>query len=176
LTHPKCNFYSLHGNLSPSARTRTLAAFSSAPQSSISPSILLATDVAARGLDLPNVDVVIQFDPPTDTKTFSHRCGRTARAGKRGVAYVLLCGRELEFCGWCSILTLLLNNNDVKCSDFLNVRKIPLKRRAYLTGSDDLSAADNGSEEDPNVNVYLNEVRSILKTDRALHDQVGTFI
>ncbi|KAF8205000.1 DEAD-domain-containing protein [Pholiota molesta] len=153
LTHPKCNFYSLHGNLSPSARTRTLAAFSSAPQSSISPSILLATDVAARGLDLPNVDVVIQFDPPTDTKTFSHRCGRTARAGKRGVAYVLLCGRELEFC------------------DFLNVRKIPLKRRAYLTGSDDLSAADNGSEEDPNVNVYLNEVRSILKTDRALHDQ-----
>lgn len=63
------------------------------------PSVLLATDVAARGLDLPLVDVIVQFDPPTDTKTFSHRCGRTARAGKTGTAYVLLCGRELEFCG-----------------------------------------------------------------------------
>lgn len=55
--------------------------------------------MAARGLDLPNVDVVIQFDPPTDTKTFSHRCGRTARAGKSGTAWVLLSGREVEFVG-----------------------------------------------------------------------------
>ncbi|KAF9485333.1 DEAD-domain-containing protein [Pholiota conissans] len=152
LTRSKCKFYSLHGNLSPFARTRTLAAFSSAPQFSSAPSILLATDVAARGLDLPNVDVVIQFDPPTDTKTFSHRCGRTARAGKRGVAYVLLCGREVEFC------------------DFLNVRKIPLKEGSYFTGSS-ASTSGDGDSEDINVDVYLDEVRSILKTDRALHDQ-----
>ena len=99
LSNPQATFYSLHGNLSPTARTRTLGAFASAVPSPSSPSILLATDVAARGLDLPNVDVVIQFDPPTDTKTFSHRCGRTARAGKSGTAWVLLSGREVEFVG-----------------------------------------------------------------------------
>jgi len=63
------------------------------------PSVLLTTDVAARGLDIPNVDVVIQFDPPSDPKAFSHRCGRTARAGRSGRAYVLLVGREIEFEG-----------------------------------------------------------------------------
>ena len=92
-------FYSLHGNLPPSARTRTLDAFASSIASSSNPSILLATDVAARGLDLPQVDTVVQFDSPTDTKTFSHRCGRTARAGRAGTAWVLLSGREIEFCG-----------------------------------------------------------------------------
>jgi ATP-dependent RNA helicase DDX55/SPB4 len=96
---PSVNLHSLHGNLPPASRTRTLAAFSSALSTPASPSILLATDVAARGLDLPNVDVVIQFDPPSDPKAFSHRCGRTARAGRSGRAWVLLVGRETEYVG-----------------------------------------------------------------------------
>ncbi|KAF8974539.1 DEAD-domain-containing protein [Flammula alnicola] len=155
LTRPQATFYSLHGNLTPSARTRTLAAFSSSPSSSSSTSILLATDVAARGLDLPAVDVVIQFDPPTDTKTFSHRCGRTARAGRSGTAYVLLCGREVELC------------------DFLGIRKIPLKERPYFTGPGEVASSyeNNDRQDDPNVDIFLEEVRTLLKTDRALHDQ-----
>jgi ATP-dependent RNA helicase DDX21 len=46
---------------------------------------LVATDVAARGLDVPNVDLVIQIEPPKDVETYIHRSGRTARAGAKGV-------------------------------------------------------------------------------------------
>ena len=65
----------------------------------MAPSLLLATDVAARGLDISDVDAVVQFDPPTDAKAFSHRCGRTARAGRRGRAWVLLTDQEHQYIG-----------------------------------------------------------------------------
>ena len=91
--------FSLHGRLTPPARTRTLTSFTNSSSTSAAPSLLLATDVAARGLDIPDVDVVVQFDPPTDAKAFSHRCGRTARAGRRGRAWVLLTGQEHQYIG-----------------------------------------------------------------------------
>ncbi|KNG84656.1 ATP-dependent rRNA helicase RRP3 [Aspergillus nomiae NRRL 13137] len=71
----------LHGQLSQSARLGALGKFRSRSRD-----ILVATDVAARGLDIPSVDVVLNFDLPGDSKTFIHRIGRTARAGKSGVA------------------------------------------------------------------------------------------
>ena len=62
------------------------------------PSILLTTDVAARGLDIPQVDLVIQVDPPTDPKGFLHRCGRAGRAGRKGLSVVFLQpGREEDY-------------------------------------------------------------------------------
>lgn len=71
----------LHGGLSQSSRLGALNKFRAGSRS-----ILVATDVAARGLDIPNVDCVINFDLPQDSKTYVHRVGRTARAGKSGVA------------------------------------------------------------------------------------------
>lgn len=47
--------------------------------------VLVATDVAARGLDVPNIDLVIQIEPPKEVETYIHRSGRTARAGAKGV-------------------------------------------------------------------------------------------
>ena len=58
--------------------------------------MLVATDVAARGLDIPNVDLVIQIEPPKDTESYIHRSGRTARAGKSGTCITFYQKRTLE--------------------------------------------------------------------------------
>jgi superfamily II DNA/RNA helicase len=69
----------LHGNLSQNARDRNLAAFSSGAAK-----VLVATDVAARGVHVDDVELVIHVDPPTEHKAYLHRSGRTARAGSEG--------------------------------------------------------------------------------------------
>ena len=71
----------LHGQLTQSSRLGALGKFRSGSRN-----ILVATDVAARGLDIPSVDIVLNFDLPPDSKTYVHRVGRTARAGKSGNA------------------------------------------------------------------------------------------
>jgi len=88
---PGFNVVSLHGKLEPQVREKNFERFVNAT----SPTVLLTTDIAARGLDIPQVDLVVQHDPPTDTKVFIHRCGRAGRAGRRGLAVVMLHpGRE----------------------------------------------------------------------------------
>ncbi|KAI4131755.1 MAG: hypothetical protein LQ338_001077 [Usnochroma carphineum] len=82
----------LHGQLSQSARLGALGKF----RAGESIKILIATDVAARGLDIPLVDVVINFDLPPDNKTYIHRVGRTARAGKSGKALSLVTQYDVE--------------------------------------------------------------------------------
>ncbi|KAI9370194.1 ATP-dependent rRNA helicase rrp3 [Aspergillus egyptiacus] len=81
----------LHGQLSQSARLGALNKFRSRSRD-----ILVATDVAARGLDIPSVDVVLNFDLPMDSKTYIHRVGRTARAGKSGVAISFVTQYDVE--------------------------------------------------------------------------------
>ncbi len=82
----------IHGDLRQRQREKTLRDFSSGKIQA-----MVATDVAARGIHVDDVDVVIHFDPPEDHKTYLHRSGRTARAGGSGVAVTLvLWNQELE--------------------------------------------------------------------------------
>jgi ATP-dependent RNA helicase RhlE len=75
----------LHGDKAQSHRTRTLNQFRDG-----SAEILVATDIAARGIDVDGIRMVVNFDVPTDAEVYVHRVGRTARAGARGLALTLI--------------------------------------------------------------------------------------
>jgi ATP-dependent RNA helicase DDX21 len=74
----------IHGDVAQKQRDSTLAAFRAGAFN-----VLVATDVAARGIDIKDVDLVIQLNPPRDTDTYVHRSGRTGRAGAKGISVVL---------------------------------------------------------------------------------------
>ena len=77
LRHLGFKAISINGKLTQSNRIAALNKFKSGERN-----ILVATDVASRGIDIPNVDLVINYDIPQQTKDYIHRVGRTARAGK----------------------------------------------------------------------------------------------
>lgn len=79
----------LHGDLPQAARNIVMSRFRSG-----SINLLIATDVAARGLDVEDIDAVVNYDIPYDPEVYVHRIGRTGRAGKSGKAYSLIAGAE----------------------------------------------------------------------------------
>ena len=85
--------FQLHGTLEQPVRTATITDFSAMK----SRAVLLATDVASRGLDLPDVDMIVQFDPPFNQDDYIHRIGRTARAGRKGEGILFLLPSEKEY-------------------------------------------------------------------------------
>ncbi|KAF9178644.1 ATP-dependent RNA helicase dbp7 [Haplosporangium sp. Z 767] len=89
---PDVPLFRLHGNLAQALRTDTYFEFCKAPSG-----VLFATDVAARGLDLPDVSHIIQYDPPSDLKDYVHRVGRTARLGRDGEAVLFLLPSEVRY-------------------------------------------------------------------------------
>ncbi|MDE5910786.1 MAG: DEAD/DEAH box helicase, partial [Clostridia bacterium] len=82
----------LHGDLRQTERTQILKRFKAKELK-----ILVATDVASRGLDIDGVQAIINFDPPTDEDFYVHRIGRTARASKEGVAYTLIDSAQVGY-------------------------------------------------------------------------------
>ena len=81
----------LHGDLSQNQRDRVMKKFRSGQVD-----ILVATDVAARGLDIDNITHVVNFDVPSDSESYVHRIGRTGRAGNSGVALTFITPREFR--------------------------------------------------------------------------------
>ena len=96
--------FKLHGKLKHSKRKSAYAAFVAAKRG-----VLFCTDVAARGIDIPDVDWIVQFHPPQDPSFFVHRVGRTARAGRAGKSLVLLLPKEEAYV------------------PFLTARKVPIR-------------------------------------------------
>ncbi|EXJ87701.1 hypothetical protein A1O1_04626 [Capronia coronata CBS 617.96] len=130
----------LHGKHPANVRQKNFIRFTN----SASPALLLTTDVAARGLDIPSVDLVVQIDPPSDPKAFLHRCGRAGRAGRKGLSVAfLLPGREEDYVS------------------FLEVRKTPIE----LLTQPDISV----TEED--CRATEEAFRKVVLGDRLLHEK-----
>lgn len=158
------SFHSLHGQMDTKRRSATYTSFTEL--SPAIPAVLLCTDVASRGLDISDLDYVIQYDPPQDPKAFSHRAGRAGRAGRKGRATVILVrGREEVYV------------------EFLKLRKIPLQRRPYILADHTLfdnSVVEEEMDDDKATSVqvkddsiadFIKDVRTIVKTDRDISDR-----
>ncbi|KAG4930242.1 hypothetical protein AAZX31_17G119200 [Glycine max] len=128
------NCSSIHGKQKQQSRTTTFFDFCKAEKG-----ILLCTDVAARGLDIPAVDWIVQYDPPDEPKEYIHRVGRTARGeGGKGNALLFLIPEELQFLR------------------YLKAAKVPVKEYAY----DEKKVANVQSHLENLVvnNFYLNKM------------------
>ncbi|KAM7491885.1 hypothetical protein LguiA_034806 [Lonicera macranthoides] len=122
---------SLHGKMKQSAREKALASFTS-----LSSGILLCTDVAARGLDIPGVDCIVQYDPPQDPNVFVHRVGRTARLGREGSGIVFLLPKEEAYV------------------EFLRIRRVPLEER---------NCSDDAPDVVPQIRAAAKKDRDVME-------------
>jgi ATP-dependent RNA helicase DDX18/HAS1 len=108
----------IHGRQKQQKRTATFFEFSKATSGA-----LLCTDVAARGLDIPAVDWIVQYDPPDDPKEYIHRVGRTARAASGGKALLFLLPEELGFLRYLKAAKVPLNEYEFPQSKIANVQQ-----------------------------------------------------
>ncbi|KAJ4969345.1 hypothetical protein NE237_016046 [Protea cynaroides] len=123
----------LHGDISQPQRERTLNGFRQGKFT-----VLVATDVAARGLDIPNVDLVIHYELPNDPETFVHRSGRTGRAGKEGNAILMFTSSQRR--------TVKSLERDVGCSfEFIGP---PAIEEVLNSSSEQVVATLNGVHPD----------------------------
>ena len=130
----------LHGKHPANVRKKNFSRFTGATSSTI----LLTTDVAARGLDIPQVDLVVQLDPPSDPKVFLHRCGRAGRAGRKGLSIILLQpGLEEDYI------------------PFLEIRKTPIS----FLGHPEIKITDQDAKD------ITATIRKVVLEDRGLYDK-----
>ncbi|APT92552.1 RNA helicase [Corynebacterium phocae] len=125
------NAYPLHGDKGQGARTRAIEGFSNGDIP-----VLVATDIAARGIDINNVSLVVHVDPPAEHKAYLHRAGRTARGGAKGSVITLVMAQQRDE------VTKLIAKAGVKAKT-ITVKGDPLANREFvsITGARAVSGA-----------------------------------
>lgn len=122
--------FSLHGKLTAKRRTNTYKAYVESKCG-----VLLCTDVAARGIDIPDVDWIVQYDPPSNPDFFVHRVGRTARAGREGKSLSFLLPHELDYI------------------ELMRAKHVPLHKRSlkFVSSIMETTSSDTCSENERTV-------------------------
>jgi len=123
LSHSGIRATAMHGDMTQGARERALAGFAAGRFNS-----MVATDVAARGIDLDDISQVINFDPPEDHKAYIHRVGRTARAGRAGEGITLVLPEQQGDVGRIAAILKL------KAQYEMSGMKVAPPRLAYTSG------------------------------------------
>ena len=168
----RMELFALHGKMKQAQREQTLEHFAENKEddeNGIESSILLTTDVAARGLDIPGVDWIVQYDMPQDPSAFTHRVGRTARMGAKGSALALLTKEESSYVA------------------FLKIRGVYLRRDGNCRLADG-DNGDNDDEDEDDLDIVIEEdangarkvyeiLRALSKRDReAMEKGVRAFV
>lgn len=133
--------YPMHGDHKSEIRSKNLQRFTDTTE----PAILLTTDVLARGIDIPDVDMVAQLDLPSQPKDFIHRCGRSGRAGKRGLA-----------------ITFFSKGNEEDYIRYLEVQGTKLEPYPNAPSISDYEASQ-----------MISELRDIVMQKREMHDRAA---
>lgn len=138
----------LHGDLNQAERNRVMQDFRSGRIE-----LLIATDVAARGIDVGNVTHVINYDIPQDTESYVHRIGRTGRAGKAGAAMTLVTPREIK----------LLNTIQRETKSDIEARSLPtLEEVAEKQQAVWIEQLLNTIHEGDNMGVFADTVKEVV--------------
>jgi superfamily II DNA/RNA helicase len=128
------NLYKLTGNMKQGKRTINYEKFNKETNG-----VMIATDVIARGIDFPNVDLIVQVDVPQDPSFYIHRIGRTARKGLEGHA------------------VLLLNKNETDYIDYMDEKQITIK---------EFDEADVVEFKQKKFNTFNRKARKLMLTDK----------
>ncbi len=136
----------LHGDLKQQKRDMVMAQFKKGHID-----ILIATDVAARGLDIDDVDVVFNYDLPLDEEQYVHRIGRTGRAGRSGTSYSFVFGREMN----------RLKDIERYAKTSVEEKKIPRYKDIQDIIINDYIEAVNAREITPDMDIYFNMIKYI---------------
>ncbi|QPG94872.1 ATP-dependent RNA helicase dbp7 [Epichloe festucae Fl1] len=156
---PEVVLHRMHGSLSQPIRTATLRSFSACK----SPSLLITTDVSSRGLDIPSVDLVIEYDPAFSFADHIHRVGRTARAGRAGDATLfLLPGTEEGY------IELLKSSAPPSSQSYENVLKTGLMSKLEFPVETTAAPTDGQSYHDKAETLQLHFEQRLLADAKRL--------
>ncbi|CAH7681038.1 P-loop containing nucleoside triphosphate hydrolase protein [Phakopsora pachyrhizi] len=153
---PHYKTYPLHSEMKQRARLKSLERFRSASQS-----ILLSTDVAARGLDIPFVNHVVHYQIPRTVDCYIHRSGRTARAGREGVALVLIAPDEIKT--WRSLVKSLGRVDDLPSPPIMH--SISQKLKDLLELARKIDAIEHKHNKEAHEDNWIKKAANMMEID-----------